>query len=187
MPEIRWSCCCPDCFLFKGDEGLAARMSGAVNVSGPRGCWGFPGPAVNPSMGAWVRHPCLTQSRKAPTASRASHRISFKHFCFCFYSRVLRRSVMRGLNACQGWPGPCATGMSHPSLQGRIHGVSREALTARMGVSKASSIPTVPREQPADTANVRYPRYTPRLIFQPFPGHLACRTHRRLIPAPSRA
>src|SRR5690606_28531575 len=25
------------------------------------------------------------------------------------------------------WPGPCATGMSHTSLQGRIHGVSRPA------------------------------------------------------------
>ena len=31
------------------------------------GSQAFPGPAVNPSLGAWVRHPCLTQSRKGLT------------------------------------------------------------------------------------------------------------------------
>ena len=36
---------------------------------------------------------------------------------------------MRGCSACQGLPGPSATGMSPRSPQGWVHGVSRQPLT----------------------------------------------------------
>ena len=54
---------------------LFARCMPVIDRSerpGQRGCKHLPGPAVNPSLEAWVRHPCLTQSREVLPASLAS-------------------------------------------------------------------------------------------------------------------
>ena len=45
---------------------------------------------------------------------------------------MLANSKMRGQSSSQGLPGLCETWMSNTSLQGCIHGVSRQALTAAL-------------------------------------------------------
>src|SRR5690606_35461643 len=61
---------------------------------------------------------CQFRGVKILALSQCKH-----HFCFDFFSRVAHGSCLGGW---RGLPGPCAAWMPHASLQGCIHGVSRQ-------------------------------------------------------------
>jgi len=91
---------------------------------------------VNPSMGAWVRHPCLTQSREGQALTRSCYWQSLNITGFekrpttRFSKSKLPNDRLHsaGRSGYQALPGLCETGMSNTSLQGRIYGVSRQGL-----------------------------------------------------------